>query len=281
MDKMILAGFAIVLIAGVLAGLFLVPKTSPSTENIMDKISHEGIIHACYIVYPPLVIKDPTSSEISGEMVDAFNSIAASAGWKVDYTETAWGTFIGALQSKQCDVVMNGLFAYVERAKAVSFTNPINYFGNSVLVRKGETRFNSLDDFDNPALTIAVIQGEAGHLYAQKNLTHAKLAVMSGGDISLALAQVSSGRADAAFTDAWTIEQYAKSHLETVDFLSVNPKASYGIAPVSWAVRQEDQSLLVFLNNALDVLKAEGTFHKLDEQYGANWFYPAFELKRN
>jgi polar amino acid transport system substrate-binding protein len=155
------------------------------------------------------------------------------------------------------------------------------YIGNSALIKKGDARFKTLDDFNKTGVKIAVIQGEVGHLYAQKNLPTAELVVLLGADISLALAQVSAGKVDAAFTDGWTIEAYAKEHPETQDFLEVNPAASYGINPVTWAVRQGDADLLTFLNTAIIDLEADGKFLEFEEKYDAHWLRPEFELKKS
>lgn len=251
------------------------------SEKTMEKIARNGELSVCYIVYPPTVIKDPNSGKLSGEMIDAIEYIAKDAGLNVEYKESAWGTFIAALQSGQCDVAVTGLFSKIERAKSVAFTRPMFYIGNSILVRKGDTRFASLADFNRSDVKIAVIQGEVGHLYVQKNLPNAEVTVLPGADISLALTQVTNGQADAAFTDGWTIEQYAKEHNDTIDFLTVNPSAAYGINPVSWAVRQADVDLLNFLNTAITDLEADGKFIEWEKLYDAHWLRPKFELQKS
>lgn len=275
----------VLLIIGLVVGFFVYPFIFPTTNTatksmIMERIASEGKIKACYIVYPPFVIKDPNTGELSGESIDEIEYIAKEAGLEIEYTESAWGTFIAALQSKQCDVVTTGLFSRIERAKAVAFTRPIMYLGNSVLIRKNDTRFRTIDDFDKPGIKIAVMQGEVGYLYAQKNLQNAEIIVLPGADISLAMSQVSAGKADAAFTDEWVVSQYAKEHPETQDFLDVDSSASYGMNPVAWAVRQEDADLLNFLNNALTDLEADGKFLEIEEKYGSHWLRPKFKLEK-
>jgi polar amino acid transport system substrate-binding protein len=283
-NKTVLIGLVVI---GLIVGFLVYPLMSQAQaanegeEAVMEKINREGKLRACYIYYPPFVIEDPNTGELSGESIDAIEYIANETDLEVEYTETAWGTFIAALQSKQCDVVVTGLFSTMERAKSIAFTQPIAYIGNSVLIRQGDTRFKSLDDFNKPDIKIAVMQGEVGHLYAQKNLPNAELVVLPGADISLALAQVSSGQVDAAFTDDWVVSSYAKEHPETQDFLEVNSTASYGINPVSWAVRQEDTDLLNFLNTATINMQAEGKFLEFEEKYDAHWLRQPFELEKS
>jgi polar amino acid transport system substrate-binding protein len=277
-----LVGIAIVaLLIGFLIYPILIPvEEIQQKESTMDKILREGKIKTCYIHFPPLTIKDPNTGKLSGESIDAIEYIANESGLEVEYVESTWGTFIAALQSGKCDVVGTAVFTRIERAKSVSFTRPMFYLHNSVLIKKGDQRFKELEDFNNKDVKIAVIQGEVGHLYAQKHLPNAELIVLPGSDISLALSQVSSGNADAVFTDGWTIEQYVKEHPETVDFLDVNPKAAYGMNPNAWAVRQEDTDLRNFLDTAIYNMEADGKFLEWEEKYGSNWLRPKFELEQ-
>lgn len=279
MRELLASALVAVVVTAILFSSF--PPSAAAQPAALQKISSAGVLKVCYITYPPFVIREPNTGKLSGEMIDAIEYVAKEAGWKVEYVESTWGTFIAALQAKQCDVTTTGLFSRIERAKTVAFTRPIVYIGNSALVRKGEKRFATITDFNSRGVKIAVIQGEVGHLYAQKELGNADLIVLLGGDISLALAQVSAGKADAAFTDGWTIEQYAKEHPETVDFLSINPAASYGINPVSWAVRHEDADLLNFFNTALYDLEAEGKFLEFEKKYDAHWLRQEFVLQKS
>lgn len=271
----------IVLIASVLIFLSLAQASPTETPSTLERVVTGGKITACFIAYPPLVVKDPNSGRLSGEMIDAFEYIASAARLDVQYVESSWGTFIAALQSGRCDVVVTGLFNKIERAKSVSFTRPMFYMGNGVLVRANETRFRAVSDFNRSGIQIAVISGEVGHLYAQSHLDAAELVVLPGSDISLALQQVSSGRADAAFTDGWTIEQYAQAHPETMDFRIINASATYGMNPVAWAVRSDDAALLTFFNNAFDELEANGKFLEWEARDGLHWYRQPFRLERS
>lgn len=282
MQKEIIAGIVIgALLVGILWALLPSASTASVGESALQKTILTKTLHACYIVHPATVNKDPNTGALSGEMIDAIRYIASKNDWKIEFSESSWGTFIAALQSKQCDVVVTGLFSTIERAPSVAFTRPMFYIGNSVLVRRGETRFKELSDFDKPSVRIVVLQGEIGHLYAQKNLKNATVTVLQGADLSLPLEQVRLGQADAAFTEEWVIERYTQAHPDTVNFLSLNPKATYGINPVTWAVRHEDSDLLNFLNTSINYLEAEGKFQELEQKYDLHWLRPAFRLEKS
>lgn len=276
------AALVVVLVIAVVVYQVIVPAKAAAAqeEKALERIVREGKIKVCYMPWPPVVIKDPNTGEISGEMVDAIDEIASEANLTVEYVESTWGTFAAAVQSGQCDAAIP-IFSTIQRATVLAFARPIFYAGNGILIKAGDTRFESIEDFDKPEIRIAVIQGEVGHLYVQKNIKNAQVTVLPGGDISLAPAQVSMGKADAAFTDAWTIAQYAKEHPETADFLDLHPEAAYGINPTTIALRHSDTDLLNFLNTAITDLEANGKLKEFGQKYGTSWLREEFVLKKS
>jgi polar amino acid transport system substrate-binding protein len=154
---------------------------------------------------------------------------------------------------------------------AVSFTRPIIYIGNGAIVRKGETRFKNVSDFNKEGIQIAVAQGEASHEYAREHLTKAKLVVLSTADLSQPLTEVISGRVDIGLADAWTTSQFAKQHSEVVDLFADNP---YDLTPVGWAVRQNDQVFLRFIDTCIDYLVTSGRMEEWEQKYNAHWVRP-------
>ena len=173
----------------------------------------------------------------------------------------------------------SGFFSKIERAKTVAFTEPMFYIGDSALIKNGDNRFKTLEDFNKKDIKIAVIQGETGHLFAQKNLQSAELAILPGADISLALAQVSSEQVDAAITDAWTIKSYSKQHPDTQDIAEINSKINFKMNPVTWAVRYDDLDLLSFLNTSIKILKINKKFQEWEKKYDVHWLREDLKLK--
>jgi polar amino acid transport system substrate-binding protein len=224
-----------------------------------------------YVVYPPTVVKNPNTGELSGHFVDAARFIADVMKVRVQFVEATWSTFVAGLQSGQFDLSIAATYRTIPRATAVAFTTPIIYIGNGAIVRRGDTRFRSLSDFDKPAITIAVAQGEASHEYALQHLPTAHLTVLSTADLSQPLTEVIAGRADVGLADAWTTAQFAAKHPEVVDLFAGQP---YDLTPVGWAVRQNDTEFLNFVNTAVDYLISTGRMRDWERKYGAHWVYP-------
>src|SRR3989344_7629146 len=138
---------------------------SPNVEEISEqstltKILDSDEITVCYMTWPPSVIKDPNTGEVSGFIVDIFNEIAKDSELKVTYTESTWGGFPADLNTGKCDAAIAGIYPTIGRSTSVSFTKPFFYAGNGVAVRAGDSRFDSIEALNRDDIKIAVIQGE-------------------------------------------------------------------------------------------------------------------------
>jgi ABC-type amino acid transport substrate-binding protein len=247
------------------------PQGQSQSTNSLARISETKTIRVGYIVFPHCIIKDVQNQNISGHHVATIEEIAKQAGWKVEYTETSWSTFPAGLATGQFDVSIAPTFVTTPRALSVSFTRPLFYAGNSAIVKKGETRFSTIQSIDQPNITVAVTEGEAGHEYAKANFKQAKLIIHSGSDQSLTFQDVLSGRADVALGDAYVSAQFAKQHPEQItDLFAASP---YNLTPVSWAVKQGDSELVQFLNASIESLETQGKLLEFEKTAGAHWLH--------
>jgi len=219
-----------------------------------------------------MVTKDAKTGVLSGHMIEALELILGQVGAVPEYHEQAWGTAALGLQSRVCDLLVTGFFVKIPRAFAVSFTRPLLYLGDAVLVRKGEERFRNIEEVDSAEVTVAVATGESGHEYAKQHLklAHVRNIDVEGGDLSRIFLEVSTGTADIAIADSWNIAQFADRH-EGVEARFV--ENSFNMNAVAWAARHEDQSLLRFVENSLTVLDTNGTLRRLEKKYKAHWMH--------
>lgn len=243
-------------------------NSASQSEDTFARIKKEGTMRVGYIVFPPFIIQDPSTKELSGIYVDTIKEIAKQMEVKIDFQEATWNTFVAGLQSRKFDVSIAPTFSTIGRAKSVSFTTPLIAAGNSAIIRKGDTRFKTIADIDQKGIVVAVTQGEQGHEYAKANFKNAEIKAFSGGDQNLTFSEVLSGRADAALGDFWAVEQFAAKQPKAYDLFANNP---YNITPVAWAVRYEDQSLLAFLNTALGCLDTSGKLDEFNQKYKASF----------
>lgn len=257
------------------AGCFDQQSTEGSTqsrssrqEDTFSKIKRESQMTVGFIVFPPFVIQNPNTKGLSGTFVETMEEIAGQMEVKIEWQEATWSTFIAGLQSKKFDISVAPTFSTISRAKSVAFTTPLLAAGNSAIVRKGDQRFKTLADIDKRGIVLAVTQGEQGHEYAKTNFKNAEIKVLAGGDQNLTFSEVLAGRADVALGDFWIVQQFVAQQPELHDLFADNP---YNITPVAWAVRYEDQSLLTFLNTAIECLDTSGRLDEINQKYDANF----------
>ncbi len=271
---------ALAVIAIFLAGssYLKVRSTLPvATEDSLAKIQRTHVMDVCVAEWPPFSIKDASTGSYSGVDIDILTKIATALGATIEYHDTTFGNAPAAVQSGTCDVTSE-LFVTMNRAVAVDFTRPIFYGGDAGLVRKGDTRFQTVADIDQPGLKVATATGESGDIYAKANFTKATLVPIDvdSADQTRFLLEVTSGRADIGIADFNTIDNFAKAHPETDVVLRSAP---FNISPSSFAVRRGNTNLLNFMNSALFSLTVDGTVSRLEAQYGATALHEQTQIR--
>lgn len=243
--------------------------TTEKVETTFDKVLKTNELTICYATWPPSVIKDPNTGELSGFLIEAIKMIAADAGLQLEYVESTWGGFSADISTGKCDAGIAGFYPLINRSTAVSFTRPFYYAGNNGVVKAGDNRFSTISDLNRSDVKIAVIQGEFGHVYAQKYLPEAELVVLEqSADNTAPLVAVAAGQADAGLSMDDVVDGYVQAHPEVKKIFS----KSYAFTPISWATRKTDQQLLNFLNNAINYLEASGDLDTLSKKYNSTWY---------
>ncbi len=259
--------------------LFLSRDTiyAPNSENAFEKILSQKKIKVGYIVFPPTITKDPNTKELNGHFVQTIREICSQAGIEPEFIETDWKGFAAGLKSGRFDISIAPTFVTIPRSLSVSFSRPLFYAGNGVVVKKDDNRFIKIKDFNSEGITVAVTQGSAAHEFALNNLQHAKLHVLPGPDQLLTLQEVISGRADAGFANSYDTQTFVGKNPEIVkDIFADEP---YNLTPVSWAVSIKEPELLSFFNNALSTLEAQGKLKEHERVAGAHWLHEVTQYR--
>ena len=262
------------------------PSASPQAqsapvEDSLGQIIKSGVLKVGYIDYPPAVIKDPKTGQLSGEFVEIARYIAKELNVKLEFQEATSSTFIPGLQTRQYDISIAPTYIRVGRAASVAYSKPIAFLGNSAGVRKNDSRFNDVKsptDLDRAGIVVAVVQGEAADEYAKEHFTKSKVLELSGSDLAAPLTLVASGQADVGLTNAYVTKTFTAQNAQIRDVFVDNP---YDVSPMAWAVRPDDFRLLNFVNNSLDFLESSGRIGEWQRQFGAHWLYSVPSVKAN
>lgn len=243
----------------------LVP--SAAAAKGMQDIAKAGVLRVGVVPYPPDVIKDPQSGEYKGVFVDAIKHVCERIKVECAFQEFSWGTFVAGIQARQVDLSIATSYATIPRAMAVNFSRPIYYLGYKAVARKENAgRFQSVEDLNDPSVSVAVCQGCGQHEWVQRQAPKAKLRVVKTEEA--AMLEVVSGKADVG-VGASAAVNYAlasQSALQTVLGGRI-----YSKNQVAWAVNKEDLDILMFINVAIGQLISTGKLGELAEQYEAPW----------
>ena len=266
----------VAILAGVilLAGACKQGPTPQSQGDTLDRVRSTKELKVGYFIFEPTIMEDPNTGQRSGVFIDLIESIAKSLDAKVVYQKVDLANFAAGLQSRQYDLCIGATFATPQRATAVLFTRPLFYSGYTGVAPKGQAaKYTTWQDLDSPNLRVAVKQGSAIDDFVRENFKRAQVVRLTGPDLTLPLAAVSSGQADVGLMNQQTVFTYLRAHPELEEVLAKTPIAPTNFA---WAVRPDDLRWLQFLNTSLEYFENTGEMYRFESKYGV----PLMHLKQ-
>lgn len=207
--------------------------------------------------YAPYTYHD-ASGKLVGFDVDIGRAVAAKLGVKAEFVEGRWDGLIAGVDAKRYDAVINQVGVTKERQAKFDFSQPY-IDSRAVLIVKG----------DNAAIkSFADLKGRKSAQSLTSNFS--KLASGYGAEIvptdgfNQSLELVLSGRAEATLND----------NLSFLDFKKHKPNANVKVVataesgdPSAILVRKDQPQLVAALNQALNEIKADGTYKTISVQY--------------
>lgn len=186
-------------------------ENGAAKESAYERVMRTQTIKCGYGIWPPLVIRDPNTGKLSGIVHDYLEALGAALHLKIDWAEEiGWGDFPAALESGRVDGFCAGVWPNASRARQMDFIRPILYQPIHAYARVDDRRFdNNLPSINDPAVTLATMDGEMSSLIAAADFPKAKqvqLTQLSNG--SELFTSLITGKADITFTDTVTAGEY-------------------------------------------------------------------------
>src|ERR1035441_4639325 len=173
-------------------------------NEVYDRVVKTRTLRCAYTIYPPFIAKDTVTGEISGLFHDLTEQMGKDLGIKIVWAEEVGSDAIfSGLGTGRYDAVCVGYFSTPSRANGGAFTKPLVFVPTYMYVRKGESRFHAIDDFNKPGVKIGTMDGEFSQIFKNDRLPLAG-EVSLGGLSSAAerLEVVATGKADATLIEA-------------------------------------------------------------------------------
>jgi ABC-type amino acid transport substrate-binding protein len=151
-----------------------ITATAPKTLRLPD-LKGRKISAVTGNDFTPLNFVDPTTGKAMGWEYDAINEICRRLNCTVDWQVAAWDTMIAAVHAGQYDVAAEGITITDERRQQVDFSIPYMTSQQFMLVRKGENRFKTPQEFAaDPKLLIGSQAGTTNFYAAVYNVLDGK-----------------------------------------------------------------------------------------------------------
>ncbi|MCL4862946.1 MAG: transporter substrate-binding domain-containing protein, partial [Caldilineaceae bacterium] len=135
-------------------------ESAPADVTASPRVAHAGdVIHglpnlggrAVVAVtandFTPFQYIDPQTGDAVGYEYDLVHEICRRLNCQVEWQNSSWDAMIAAVNAGQFDIGMDGITITEERATQVDFSIPYKTLQNFMLVRAGEDRFATPEEF--------------------------------------------------------------------------------------------------------------------------------------
>ena len=251
--------FLAFVLAAIMICSVLVACDKPDQKGDLDTVKENGKIVIGVTVYEPMDYVDAETGEWAGFDAELAQQFAESLGVNCQLVIITWSQKVLELNSKQIDLVWNGMTASDELGEEIDFS--VSYAKNAqvAVVKKGATiTKDGVKD-----AKIAVEGGSAGAAVAENDIKGTKInKVTAQVD---ALNEVLAGTSEVAIVDI-TMAQSIVGKGAYAD-LEILEGASYGDEIFAVGLRK-GSDLKAELDSFLKAKYADGTMAALAEKYG-------------
>ena len=267
----------LIIVVSFLTVKFTGTSSSVAQNSVYDRVVKSGVIRACYVVYPPALIKDPNTGEMSGVFVEALEKSAENMGLKVEWNaEVGWGEMIESLNSNRCDIIGSPSWTNSARGKSAEFSVPLYYSAINAYVRADDTRFDSdIRIANSPNYKLATLDGETSQIIASRQFPNAQTVQLpQATDVSQMLLNVITKKADMAFLEPTIANAFIKNNPGKVKNIStIKPVVVYGNVMM---IKKGEFTFKTTIDNALNELLSNGfvddTINRFEKDYPGGFY---------
>jgi len=243
------------------------PNGADKIDSVYDRVMQRGSIRCSYAIYNPGCIKDPNTGKLSGIGVDAIELVAKKLGLTVDWTEeVGWGTMIEGLETNRYDLIATPVWATSDRARVATFSDPLYFSPVFTYVKAGNKSLTAgnLKALNSPKFSIASIDGATAEIIAREDYPEVRrVSLPQLSDFSQLMLTVSSGKADATFSEPADAAVFMKSNPKAVEKIG----EAVRIFPNCWLMRRGQSQFKNMINTVLMQLSNSGELERIIQKY--------------
>lgn len=243
-------------IAGITIGLASIMSYTASAQEVVNVGSTPTGMPFTYL--------DPATNTIEGIMVDLIKAIGQDVGFTPKIHAITFSALISSLNTKRIDIISAAMGKSDERAKVVTFSDPILSYGEGLVVRDSDTK-QYTEYADMEGMTVGIQLGTTYVAPAQASGVFKEIKQYDSS--ANMLKDLQNKRVDAVFLDypiaKKTLEQPAFQGMHLVDSYKPIIPLDFGLV-----VRKDDTERLATLNASIKKLQDNGTIPAILKKWG-------------
>jgi polar amino acid transport system substrate-binding protein len=207
---------------------------------------------------PYIFINPENSSQYIGFEVELAEALGKEIGRKIDYVQYDFKSLVPGLQRGDFEFAMNGLEVTADRAKVIRFSRPYYVYTLQLVVRAGESRFDSLEKCKEIGGVVGTMEDTA----ADRLLDKMGVSKRVFGNQVEPYSDLELNRLDAVLLDLPIAMYYGKPR-ETLRFLGPPREAGY----YAIGFRKDQEELASQFDAAIERLAKKGELRKIYEKW--------------
>jgi len=221
-------------------------------SSTIEKIMRSGKLKVGMATFVPWAMQSKTGEWVGFE-IDVARRLAEDMGVKIEFIPTKWEGLIPSLLTGKFDLVIAGMMGTPQRALKINFTQPYDFTGTQICIHKDYVgKIKTPLDLNDPAYTVISRVGVTAAETAKKFLPKAKKRLFS--DNGSMVQELLNGKATAIIQSLPEPAQLVAKNPETLALV----EGTLTKEPISMGVRKGDPDTLAYLNNWIEVVRAEG-----------------------
>ncbi|MDM8555937.1 transporter substrate-binding domain-containing protein [Desulfococcaceae bacterium HSG7] len=236
-------------------------------SSTIEKILRSGKLKVGMATFVPWAMQSKTGEWVGFE-IDVAKRLAKDMGVKVEFTPTKWEGLIPALLTGKFDLIIAGMMGTPQRALKINFTQPYDFTGTQICInKKYADKIKKPLDLNDAAYTVLSRVGVTAAETSKKFLPKAKKRLFS--DNGSMVQELLNGKATAIIQSLPEPAQLVAKNPETLALI----EGTLTKEPISMGVRKGDPDTLAYLNNWIEVVRAEGFLEEKADYWwrGMEW----------
>lgn len=216
--------------------------------------------------YPPFSYVTP-EGKLAGFDIDIAYALGKAMGVEVELVAQDWDGIIPALLAKKYDAIIASMSITEERKKKVDFTNKYYQTPAKFVVKKG-----AMKEFSPEAMKgkkVGVQRATIHDRYLTDNYGKT-VSIKRYGTQDEAYLDIVAGRLDMLLADSVALSDGFLKKPEGKDYAFIGPD----LADPKWfgdgagiAIRKGEKDLAKMFNDAIDKIRSDGTYKKIQDKY--------------